>query len=325
MSRVIALARKGEELGMKGHDARAAEKFRLAAEEAEKVLPDPDCLVTCALRHEQISALLHHATASAVKPADADDAVREAFLRLLPPVMAALERRKAAGTLLPGSCRPVEEAYQMTVKRQNLELAGITRALAVRDAAVLAPLVGVSTYIIAAACVTYMLVNSKATRVFVLSDEQKNAGYLFIASAMDLMMLPRDYGSWVAGEPGLVSELRLLIPEVSDIDDPATKQLCAAWRRLLRSGVLRARDIDTGIDARDQQEQRMRAAAEADLAAGRMQQCALSSCVARESHASQFKRCGACRTVCYCCREHQVEDWLSHKVACKATRKTAES
>jgi hypothetical protein len=50
LSRVLALSHKGFELGHKGHNARAAEKFSRAAAEAEKALPDPDCLVTCALR-----------------------------------------------------------------------------------------------------------------------------------------------------------------------------------------------------------------------------------------------------------------------------------
>jgi hypothetical protein len=40
LSRVIPLANKGGELLMKGHFARAAEKFSRAAEEAEKALPD---------------------------------------------------------------------------------------------------------------------------------------------------------------------------------------------------------------------------------------------------------------------------------------------
>jgi hypothetical protein len=121
-----------------------------------------------------------------------------------------------------------------------------------------------------------------------------------------------------------VRYLRILIPTVSDADEPETKKLCAAWQRLLRSCVLRARGIDQGIDETVQFNARIHAAQDADVAAGRLQQCALASCAARESHASQFKRCGACRTVCYCCRDHQVEDWPNHKAACKAARKAAE-
>jgi hypothetical protein len=128
LSSVIALSNKGNELVMKGHNARAAEKFRLAADEAEKALRFPDCLVTCALRFQQLDSLVSHAMLSVVKPADADDALREALLRLLPSAVAVLERRKAAGTLLPGRCRPVEETYHMAEKLHAMEIQGSTRA-----------------------------------------------------------------------------------------------------------------------------------------------------------------------------------------------------
>jgi len=249
--------------------------------------------------------------------------MREVCLRLMPSAMAVLERRKAAGTLLQGSCRPVEEAYQIHVTRHILELQGDTQAMEMTPV-VYAPYVGVETYFRVASSVAFMLINTGVfVRTFLLSDEQKNTAYLFIASALDLMARPRDYNSWLSGEPGLVGNLRVLIPRVSDLDNPATKQLCAVWRRVLRSGVLGARSIDEGIDITAQKQQHLRSAADADLAAGRLQQCALVGCAARESHASHFKRCGSCRTVAYCCREHQVADWPAHKAACKAARKAA--
>jgi len=323
LSRVLALSNKGNELERKGHDARAAEKFSRAAEEAEQACPHPDSLVTCALRIEQLNSLLRHASSPAA-PADADDALREACLRLLPSVLAVVERRKAAGTLLPGSCSPVEEAYHMAVKRHDLEhCQGCPQAIAAELAAVLAKYVGLETYFCVAANVAYMLCDLDFLKsAFVLSDEQKHAAYLFLASAVDLMTPQRDYEGWLFGEPELVNHLRDLIPALSELDNPEAK-LCAAWRRVLRSGVLRARGIDEGIEASNQLDASIRAATRADLAAGRLQQCALACCAARESHASQFKRCGACRTVCYCCREHQVEDWSSHKAACKAARTAA--
>ena len=322
LSRVLALARKGRELTMTGHSARAAEKFRLAVEEAEKALPVPDCLILCALRYERADSLLRHATASATRPADADDALREACLRLLPSVMAVPERRKAAGTLLPGSCRPEELTYQLAAKRREMEADGFTQAAAAKNAAVLAPHAGVETYLLVATAVAFMLINlDTPNRAFVLSDEQKRAAYAFLASALDLMARPRGFTTWLTGEPELVRQLRELVPAVSGIDEPETKKLCAAWRRVLRSGVLRTRGVDGAIAEGNRQTARLSAAAADDLAAGRLFQCALAGCAARESHASQFKRCGACRTVCYCCREHQVEDWPSHKAACKAACK----
>jgi len=304
---------------------RAAEKYSRAVEEAEKTL-FPDCLVTCLLRHEHLDCLLCHAT-SPTALADADDALREACLLLLPSVMAVLDRRKAAGTLLPGSCRPVEEAFQKAAARLELELQGCTQADAAESAAALAPYVGLETYFCVAANVAYMVNNTNKgalARAFVLSDEQKHTAYLFVADALDLMARPRDFDTWLAGEPGLVRELRGLIPALSDMHKPALKKLRAAWRRMLRSGVLRARGIDEGIDLSHERHLRISAALDAEVAAGLLQPCALEGCAASESHASQFKRCGACRTVCYCCKEHQVADWASHKAACKAARKVAD-
>jgi hypothetical protein len=324
LSRVIALSTKGRELSLKAHDARAAEKFGRAAEEAEKALPVPDCLVMCWLREEQLDSLQRHAIASAATPADANDALREAFLRLLPSVMAVLDRRKAAGTLLPGSCRPVEEAYAMARRQHDMEIQGIQQADAARTASVFAPYVGVETYLCVAGSVAFMLRETRECRsAFVLSDEQKDAGFLFLARAAKLMVRPRVYekGFWLQNEPETVRQLRELISEVSDMDNPLTKKLCAAWQRVLRSGVLRVRGIDDAIDHMLQLDAQTRVAAVDDFAAGRLQECALAGCAAREAHVSHFNRCSACRTVSYCSKKHQVEDWPSHKAACKAARK----
>ena len=66
-----------------------------------------------------------------------------------------------------------------------------------------------------------------------------------------------------------------------------------------------------------------RAAAHAALATGRLRTCALAGCAAREAHEQQYKKCAACRTVVYCCREHQLANWPAHKAACQAARKAA--
>ena len=49
--------------------------------------------------------------------------------------------------------------------------------------------------------------------------------------------------------------------------------------------------------------------------------CALASCGARELHVAHFKACAACKTVVYCSKEHQTQDWPNHKAACKTARK----
>ena len=58
-------------------------------------------------------------------------------------------------------------------------------------------------------------------------------------------------------------------------------------------------------------------------ASGQLRSCALAGCGAQEAHVSQFGKCSACKTVSYCCREHQQAGWPAHKAACKAARKAA--
>ena len=324
-SRVIALSQKGAELVLKGHNARAAEKFRAAAEEAEKVLLAPDCLVVSALRHEQLDALLGHATAS-VQPADADDALREVWSRLLPSVMEVLQRRKAAGTLLVGACRAVEVSWALAEKRHNLALQGVSPAAVEVSAEALSHCVGIETFFRVAASVAFLLMNAvPLSRVLQFSDARVEAASLFLLSALELMLLPRpgDDDAWLAGEPELVRHMRELDPVMSALDDSAAaRQVHDAWRRVLRSGVLRARGINDGIEAVHQLHRDIRAKKDASLAAGKLRACALGGCAAREAHEAQFKQCAACHTVCYCCREHQVADWPAHKAACKAARRT---
>lgn len=56
---------------------------------------------------------------------------------------------------------------------------------------------------------------------------------------------------------------------------------------------------------------------------GGLRRCQLPTCRKEESHLSQFKHCSGCKSgaVVYCCREHQVKDWPSHKAACRAAQK----
>ena len=120
-------------------------------------------------------------------------------------------------------------------------------------------------------------------------------------------------------------ELSSYFKQKAEAGNHAAQQVHNAWRRVLRSGVLRARGIDDGIVACEQLNLRVRAEVAEAIAAARLGACALASCAACESHEAQFKRCAACKTVCYCCREHQVADWPAHKAACKAARKAQPS
>jgi hypothetical protein len=102
-------------------------------------------------------------------------------------------------------------------------------------------------------------------------------------------------------------------------------RILAAWRRLQTSGVLQRRGILQGVSVVLEDHARARATAAATAAARGLHFCALPTCGAQEVHASQFKRCSACLSVVYCCKEHQVQGWPAHKAACRAARKAAEA
>jgi hypothetical protein len=90
-----------------------------------------------------------------------------------------------------------------------------------------------------------------------------------------------------------------------------------AWRALQRSGVLAAR----GVAARARADERSMGGCRVVRITADMRRCALASCGEPEMHAKgQFKLCAACKTVAYCCKAHQAEDWAAHKAACKAAR-----
>ena len=97
--------------------------------------------------------------------------------------------------------------------------------------------------------------------------------------------------------------------------------LAGEWQRLQRSGVLESRNIEEGIRADATFQRTIDAVLQKSLTALDVRSCALAGCGAKEVHPAHFKSCAACRTVVYCCREHQVAGWPAHKKACKAARK----
>jgi hypothetical protein len=100
-------------------------------------------------------------------------------------VVAALERRRAAGTLLEGKCTAAEEAYEGAYLRE----ANCPPA----EAASLAKLVGYGTFLFAARHVPDVLRNA-----FFFAGECSAAQFAtftqFVVNAADLMQLPRSHG-----------------------------------------------------------------------------------------------------------------------------------
>jgi hypothetical protein len=110
VSRVVALTNKAVTLESRGHCARAAEVYA-AAVAAAQALQQPDCVIMSHLQALHANALLGHAHMVGVPEARRVESARSTFRELLPPAMASLQRRMAAGTLLAGACRPYEVAW----------------------------------------------------------------------------------------------------------------------------------------------------------------------------------------------------------------------
>jgi hypothetical protein len=130
-------------------------------------------------------------------------------------------------------------------------------------------------------------------------------------------------------EAGLVRNAQTIIVEhqqrLFGTTTPSNARILAAWRRLQSSGMLQRRDIleHAGFNDAAAFRAHTAATAAATAAARGLHFCALHTCGAQEVHASQFKRCSACLSVVYCCKEHQVQHWPAHKAACRAARKKA--
>ena len=250
---------------------------------------------------------------------------------LLPQCVSTLTRRKAAGTLLPGGCRATEMAWRRIDWELNLLQKGTPIEQARAFALALARELGFDAYLGAAIVALKVLVLMER---FSMSRTMQLSHAALVASALELMAEQRELPSVILDngdkavlrssiEVTLAQYARLTLLDArmfADMDSEAVMLMVNAWRRVERSGAVTTRKLndDAGLDTSDAAGFH---AAAAEAAVRGLHECALAGCASKEVHVSQFKKCGACRTVSYCCREHQVADWPAHKAACKATRK----
>ena len=90
------------------------------------------------------------------------------------------------------------------------------------------------------------------------------------------------------------------------------------WCSSAVSSVLRARGVlQTGIANVEQCRVEFDARQRADVAKHGLRDCALPSCSKTEKTVKEFAGCSGCRSVVYCCLEHQALDWRAHKTACR--------
>ena len=320
----VALGLAATKLKEKAHFARAAEKYGKAAVAAAQELAAEDCLIVAYLRARQADCMSYHCAVPTLSDTERDHG-RAFASEMLQQCISTLTRRKEAGTLLPGSCRPAEVAWYRALQLR-IRHRGESVDVAHVFADVLGEAVGSKTYCLAAYASHDLMIFAKPELQLSLAT--------FLASGLDLLASQPLEPVIVMGELPLTLEFRLasnmhrcLREEVSlcVLDIAAATLLKETWRRVKRSGVLEQRLL--GMASRPPESSETLSAlldgVAAEGAARGLRTCALVGCAATEVHAAQFKKCGACRTVCYCSKEHQEADWPSHRAACNAARNAA--
>ena len=128
---------------------------------------------------------------------------------------------------------------------------------------------------------------------------------LYLASLLQVVISPKQRAI-VRGEK--LNE-RFYDALVAACEAPAFREALRAHGTLsvLASGILEA--VEEEGEARSA----------ADVAAHGLRTCALPACGAQEATVQQFKFCGGCKRVAYCCAEHAKAHWKAgHKAACRA-------
>ena len=318
LSRAKAFSAKASELCSKGHLLRAAENYGRAAEAARAL--GEDNLVTLSMQLRQSNVLRGHAWAAAENATDADPRIlathRADGVALLFGAVEALERRRAADTMLEGKCTKVEEAWFIF---RWQEIGGSSAA----DAASFAALVGYEQFMSGA---------MDAAKVLGCEQAHQNCSYAqleffaqHVVHAAELLQQPRRHNKVGLHIEAMFTDkfCDAVAGGVNGLNVRLRQLLTDALQRLLRSGVLRSRGIQPGKVVHASGYHAFKAAVRTSVSAPDRRSCALPGCGAKEAHPAHFKSCAACRTVVYCCREHQVAGWPAHKKACKAARKAA--
>ena len=287
--------------------ARNAELSAQAAVQAEALFGD-DSLVVADLRLAESEALNHlNLESSGVE--------KLAFLRqswnVLMSVIPLLLRRLEADTLLPGTVREAELDFDAhtqaaATKAQNGPDPSPAR---LRE---IASTMGYTTLIMA------MFRSLDLLWMPYWPAAQKGMVESFVLQGLDI--IPR-----TAGVPAdLIADEEQLVAAIEERMDPQKygSAFCAAVLRKGRSpevvNVLRARGVlQTGVAKHEHSDAEFYARQRADIAKHGLRGCSLPSCSKTEKTVKEFAHCSGCRSVVYCCLEHQALDWKAHKKACK--------
>ena len=252
LAAVNTLSAKAFELAGKGHYARAIEKQRAAVAAAQALGNTPDCLITAMLhiygvQYVNGSVPVRFRLSPHLYCGDADTYGIRRATQILFDVIAMLNRRLLAGTLMPGTCRAMEvewNAVRLRATTKSLSAAELSLYLSQA-----APFVGYEAYITTATvaatvCTTYANVVSELTkdnnvkqllglmkRAIELFAQQRDNFPLRIESALVMVMYHFD-------EAGLLDAY------------PEKQLLLDTWKAVQKSGVLHKRKLEDKISGR---------------------------------------------------------------------------
>jgi len=209
IARVRAFHRKAEELSDRGHLLRSAEYYGRALEAARDL--GPDNLVAVEMQRCQAHVLLNYVRAvdDATVDARVISAYRAECVALLSASVAALERRRLAGTLLEGKCTATEEAwYAAEWPAAN----GWSAA----EAAIWAKLFGYTTFIRTTGDLTLGLLENAACFAGECSASQFQSFAQHAVHCTDLMQQPRSYNTTaIVSETFIAEELSTILADDS--------------------------------------------------------------------------------------------------------------
>ena len=220
-------------------------------------------------------------------------------------------RRLAANTLLPGTIREEELDYEVRVEVTTLNI----RNEAIPTPAKLRAWAAMFGYNILLGSM-YRSLNLLQLQMW--PEAQRTLMESFVLQGLDV--IPR-----TAGIPGnLVFGEDMLVTVMTDKVNPQNfdAPFCAAvlrkWRSNAVRSMLQARGVlQNGIARIEKNNAELQAQQRADIAMHGLRDCALPSCVKTEKTVKEFSLCAGCRSVVYCCLEHQALDWRAHKIACR--------
>ena len=287
--------------------ARNAELSASAAVQAEALFGE-NSLVVASLRMGGSDSLT--CWAAEASGAERETLVRQAWETLLS-VLPLLLLRAEANTLLPGTVREEELDYTARVldavgkaQKEPLSSPGsILRAVA--------STMGYVTLLLA----MYRSLDLLALPLW--SAAQMRMVQSFVLQGLDV--IPRTAGI----RANIACEYRLVAMVERDMNPQNYEPTFYAtvlrkWRSNAVRSVLQARGVlQIGVAKDEQTRAEFDARKRADVAKHGLRDSALPSCSNTEKTVKEFAGCSGCRSVVYCCLEHQALDWRAHKKACR--------